>query len=79
MERVIEKHEAEFLIAYRNHNKRMREEMEEIKNKALSNANSSVSQTDKINSLEKQLILFREESLRLFEDMTEKGHTIYNL
>ena len=42
---VIERSEAEFLIAYRNHNKRIREEIEEIKKKTVTNANSSLSQT----------------------------------
>lgn len=46
--------------------------MEEIRNKALSNANSTVSQTEKIEALEKQLTIFREESLKLFEKVNEK-------
>lgn len=65
--KLIEKHEAEFLVAYRNHIKKVREEMEEIRHKAVSNANSSMSQNEKIEALEKQLIIFREESLKLFE------------
>lgn len=53
--------------------------MEEIRNKALTNANSTVSQTEKIETLQKQLTIFREESLKLFEKVNEKEGTIYNL
>jgi chromosome segregation ATPase len=74
--KFIERNEAEFLVAYRNHIKKVREEMEEIRNKALSNANSSVGQIEKIESLEKQLVLFREESLKLFEKVNDKDRTI---
>jgi len=40
--------------------------MEEFKKITLEQAHSSVNQTDKIDLLEKQIIVFREEAIRLF-------------
>ena len=67
---ILAKHEGEFILAYRNHVKKVREEMEEIRKKATSSKNSTSGHYEKIESLEKQLILFREESLSLFEKIT---------
>ena len=74
--RLIEKHEAEFLVAYRNHVQKVREEMEELRNKTINHAKNSLSQTEQIEGLEKKLIIFREESLNMFEKMTRKEKII---
>ena len=40
--------------------------MEEFEKITLEHANSSINQTDQIDMLEKQIIVFREEAIRLF-------------
>lgn len=54
------------LFAYKNHCAKVKKEMEEFKMETLEQANSSMNHTEKIEALEKQVIVFREESLRLF-------------
>ena len=50
--------------------------MEEIKNKSMNEANSSAGQLLKIDSLEKEVSIFRDESLKLFERLEEKENKI---
>lgn len=53
--------------------------MDEIRRKAMSNMDSSMGQAEKIETLEKQLTIFREESLKLFEKVSDREKTIYFL
>jgi hypothetical protein len=50
--------------------------MEEFKKATLEQANSSLNQTEKIEILEKQIIVFREEAIRLFEQIVAKDKII---
>jgi|JI6StandDraft_1071083.scaffolds.fasta_scaffold00305_34 uncharacterized protein YigA (DUF484 family) len=69
---VINRHEAEFLLAYRNHMKKIKQELEDIRNKT-ANAEANSNSFDRITSLEKQLILFREEALKLYNNLEQKS------
>jgi vacuolar-type H+-ATPase subunit E/Vma4 len=42
VQKVVGKYEAEFLTAYRNHVKKVKEEIEEIKRRSINNANSEI-------------------------------------
>lgn len=59
IEEVIKQHEAEFLLAYRNHIKNMKEELALIKGRAEEQEKKMLS-NDRAVYLEKQVILFRE-------------------
>ena len=71
IDEVIKQHEAEFLLAYRNHIKTMKEELTSIKQKADEQEKKMLS-NDRAVFLEKQLILFREEALKLYDKLEEK-------
>ena len=71
IDEVIKQHEAEFLLAYRNHIKTMKEELTSIKQRADEQERKMLS-NDRAVFLEKQLILFREEALKLYDKLEEK-------
>ena len=48
IEKHIERNEVEFLFAYQNQARKLKNEMEELKNKALSQATSAAGQLKKI-------------------------------
>lgn len=64
------------MFAYKNHLTRVKREMQEIKERAKANSSNVSNQLEKIELLEKQLIVFREEALRLFEKIAEKDKII---
>lgn len=53
--------------------------MEEIRKQSLSNASSEKAYLDKIDCLEKELIIFRNESLKLFNKISSKDKEIFDL
>ena len=65
---VIEKHEAEFLFAYRNHIKRIKFELKELKDKA-DEQEKKLTDNDRMYYLEKQITIFREEALKLYDKL----------
>lgn len=65
VEHVIKKHEAEFLYAYRNHIARIKKELAEIKHKS-EEQEKMFSSNDRIQYLEKEMVIFREEALKLY-------------
>jgi hypothetical protein len=69
---IIQGHEAEFLTAYQKHIKKVREEMEEIRRQSSNNASSEKAYLERIDCLEKELVIFREESLKLFGKICSK-------
>jgi hypothetical protein len=69
----MRQHEAEFLLAYRNHIKTMKEELSSMKERAEEQERKMLS-NDRAVFLEKQLILFREEALKLYDKLEEKTH-----
>lgn len=73
IEELIQKHEAEFLLAYRNHIKNMKEELNGMRERAEEQEKKMLS-NDRAVYLEKQLILFREEALKLYDKLEEKTH-----
>jgi hypothetical protein len=52
--------------------KKIKLELEEIRSKS-ANAESAANSFDRISVLEKQLVLFREESLKLYDSLEEKN------
>lgn len=66
-------------MAYKKHIKKVREEMEEIRAQSLNNSNSEKAYIDKIDCLEKELIIFRDESLKLFDKIILKDKEIFDL
>ena len=62
---LIQNHESDFLAAYRIHVKKVREEMELMKRQSMKNASSEQVHLDKIDMVEKELAVFRNESLKL--------------
>jgi hypothetical protein len=73
IEEVIHNHEAEFLLAYRNHIKKIKEELSTIRERAEEQEQKMMSNERSV-YLEKQIILFREEALRLYDKLEEKTH-----
>jgi hypothetical protein len=53
--------------------------MLEIQKRSLNNASSEKAHLDKIEALEKQLIIFREESLKMFEKVVHREKQIEQL
>lgn len=53
--------------------------MEEIRVQSLNNSSSQKAYVDKIDSLEKELIIFRDESLKLFDKIVVKDKEIFDL
>ncbi|KAL4449906.1 hypothetical protein ABPG74_015025 [Tetrahymena malaccensis] len=72
---VIERHEAEFLLAYKNHMIKIRKELQEMKNR-MDEQDKKLKAGDKMDQLEKQLSWFREESLKLYEKLGQKDKNI---
>ena len=79
MQGIIQNYEAEFLTAYKDHIRRVREEMESIKTRSMNSANSETAYLEKIDTLEKQLRIFREDSMKLFDKLTKKDKEISHL
>ena len=67
---IINKNEEEMLNAYKNHFFKVKNQLEEFKRLSEDQANSSSSFMEKIQVLERQLSIFREESLKLFSKVT---------
>ena len=63
---VIEKHEAEFLHAYRNNMNRIKGDLKELKFKT-DEQEKKITDNDRAYYLERQLIVFREEALKLYD------------
>lgn len=53
--------------------------METLRRQSSSNANSEQLHLERIEALQKQLVLFREESLHLFQKLTERDKQIADL
>lgn len=68
VEHVIKKHEAEFLYAYRNHIAKIKKELAEIKHKS-EEQEKMFSSNDRIQYLEKEMVIFREEALKLYSKL----------
>lgn len=65
---MIKKHEAEFLYAYRNHIAKIKKELAEIKHKS-EEQEKMFSSNDRIQYLEKEMVIFREEALKLYSKL----------
>lgn len=72
IEDAIKKHEAEFLFAYRNHMKKIKKELAELRRRS-DDQEKEFSSNDKIVYLEKQIALFREEALKLYDKVDQKS------
>lgn len=67
---IISKNEEEMLTAYKSHFFKVKNQLEEFKRLSQNQADSSSSFIEKIQVLEKQLFIFREESLKLFSKVS---------
>jgi chromosome segregation ATPase len=76
---ILQAHEGEFLEAYHHHVKKVREEMETLRRQSSHNANSEQVHLERIAQLEKQLALFREESLKLFQKVVAREKEVAEL
>ena len=68
---IIDRSESEFVIAYRNHMKKIRVELEDMR--ARLQLHQSETSVQKVSILEKQLRLFREESLKMYDKLENKN------
>lgn len=59
--------------------KKVRDEMETLRKQSSRNANSEQVHLERIDALEKQLTIFREESLKLFEKVVARDKEIAEL
>lgn len=71
IEDAIKKHEAEFLFAYRNHMKKIKKELAELRRRS-DDQEKEFSSNDRIVHLEKQIAIFREEALKLYDKVDLK-------
>lgn len=69
---VIERHEADFLTAYRNHMNKIKKELQEMKRKT-DDQEKTFHENDRISGLEKQLNWYRDESLKLYSKLELKN------
>lgn len=75
---VIERHEAEFLMAYRNHMQKIKKELQEMKRRT-EEQEKSFHANDRISGLEKQLNWYRDESLKLYSKLELKNKELDEL
>jgi hypothetical protein len=76
IKKIVEHNEAEILFAYRNHFKNIRDEVQRFKDETLEQVKNEANVLKKMENMERQLIVFREEALRLFNVAAEKDKTI---
>ncbi|CAD8090011.1 unnamed protein product [Paramecium primaurelia] len=67
------KNQAEFIIAYQSHMKKIKAELQELKNKTEEQKNNMVLNKVKITSNDNELTLFRQECLKLYEKIEQKN------
>lgn len=79
VQKIVEHNEAELLFAYRNHLESVRLEMKEFKEETQQALEGEVVHKEKIEMMEKQLIVFREEALKLFQSALVKDKEIEHL
>ena len=75
---VKEKHQADFLIAYKNHMSKIKRELQELKQKS-EDQERMMQQNDRLINMEKQLNWFREESIKLYSKLELKNKENYEL
>ena len=63
---LIEQHEGEFVHAYQNHVKKIKIDLEALKSRS-EEQDKELKNNNKVVFLEKQAMLFRDESLKLYE------------
>ncbi|CAK89925.1 unnamed protein product (macronuclear) [Paramecium tetraurelia] len=73
------KNQAEFILAYQSHMKKIKAELEELKYKTEEQKNSMVLNKVKAISNDNELTLFRQECLKLYEKIEQKNKEIQEL
>ena len=76
---LLDNHEAQFLVAYRKHSAKVKEEMKEIKHQMLENTQNERVYVERIRFLERELVIFREETLKMSEKLIAKNEQIDSL
>jgi DNA integrity scanning protein DisA with diadenylate cyclase activity len=79
VKKVVQGYETEFLTAYRKHHKNVVEEMNHIKKRTFQAMNDNQHYVDRIETLEKELVIFREESLKFSEKNNNLNQEIQQL
>lgn len=79
IQKIVEYNEAEVLLAYRNHFSKIKSQIERFKQETLAQVKNQANVLQKMEEMEKQLIVFREEAMRLFSIVTEKDKIIEEL
>ena len=77
--KVVAGNEADFLTAYRQHYGNVREEMKEIRHRSANSLGDNSAFVDRIQLLEREVILFREESLKMSEIKNQQHQEILAL
>ena len=67
----MDRHEGEFLLAYQNHIRKIKQELAEIR-KRTDEQENEMKKNDRVHYLEKQITLFREEALKLYDRLEQK-------
>ncbi|CAD8109804.1 unnamed protein product [Paramecium sonneborni] len=65
--------QAEFIIAYQSHMKKIKAELKELKNKTEQQRNNMLQNQVKINQNDNELTLFRQECLKLYAKIESKN------
>ncbi|KAL4482589.1 hypothetical protein ABPG72_005832 [Tetrahymena utriculariae] len=85
LDTVVERHEAEFLFAYRNHMSKIKQEMVDMKKQA-EEQEKRLNDNDRVAGLERQIVWLRDECLSLYkiigkkkDDLVTKERTIRDL
>ena len=76
VKRKVEVNEEEILQAYKKHLYNVRKDMQDLKDQTTKAAKDESTISEKVEMLEKQVALFREEALRLFQKVVEKDKII---
>ena len=79
VKKMVESSEAELLVAYKNHIYKVKKDIQDFKDETAKAMKKDPSHAEKVDILEKQLVIFREEALRLFEKLVEKDRLIEQL
>ncbi|EAS06159.1 myosin heavy chain, putative (macronuclear) [Tetrahymena thermophila SB210] len=71
LDTVVERHEAEFLFAYRNHMSKIKQEMVDMKKQA-EEQEKRLNDNDRVAGLERQIVWLRDECLALYKIIGKK-------
>lgn len=71
----MDKHEIQFLFAWQNHIKKIKNELKEIKDRS-EEKEKLMNSNERMVAMEKQMALFRDQSLKLYDEVEENKNLI---